>query len=375
MKARGFGRVFHRTYKDPKTGTPKTTETWFIEYQAGGKQVREATGTTDERVAQALLKKRLGELGTHTYVGPSVDKVTFDALAQLVVDDYKVNGKKSGDRLEFSLKHLRTAFAGRKATTLTTARIVVYMKARQQTGAANATINRELATIKRAFQLGLRSNLVAKIPYVSLLEERNARTGFFERDQYLAVRAQLPEPLQVLIDVAYLTGWRLKSELMPLTWDRVDFTGGWLRLEPNTTKNREGRMFPLIPELRQVLEQQRANTDAVQKTTRSIIPWVFHRQGERIVTLMRAWRTAVKKAGCPGRIPHDFRRTAVRNLERAGVSRSAAMRMVGHKTESIYRRYAVTSEGDLKHAGAQLAALHTSDQSHQASGAKVVAIR
>jgi len=100
---------------------------------------------------------------------------------------------------------------------------------------------------------------------------------------------------------------------------------------------------------------------------------VFHRQGERMVTLMRAWRTAVKKAGCPGRIPHDFRRTAVRNLERAGVSRSAAMKMVGHKTEAIYRRYAIVSEGDLKHAGTQLAAIHTSDQA--VPSAKVVAIR
>jgi integrase len=284
-----------------------------------------------------------------------------------------VNGKKSADRLQFALVHLRGAFAGQKAVCLTTARITTYMKARQQAGAANATINRELATLKRAFQLGLRSNMVGRVPHIALLEERNARTGFFERDQYLAVRAQLAPALQPLIDVAYLTGWRLKSELMPLTWDRVDFPGGWIRLEPGATKHREGRMFPLIPELRQVLQAQREHTDTVQKTTRTIIPWVFHRQGERMVTLMRAWRTAVKKAGCPGRIPHDFRRTAVRNLERAGVSRSAAMKMVGHKTEAIYRRYAIVSEGDLKHAGTQLAAIHTSDQA--VPSAKVVAIR
>ena len=107
-------------------------------------------------------------------------------------------------------------------------------------------------------------------------------------------------------------------------------------------------MFWLIPELRAVLEQQHAAILALQKTTGTIIPWVFHhRGGQRITTFARAWRTAVKKAGCPGRIPHDFRRTAVRNLERAGVSRSAAMKMVGHKTEAIYRRYAIVSEGAL----------------------------
>lgn len=99
---------------------------------------------------------------------------------------------------------------------------------------------------------------------------------------------------------------------------------------------------------------------------------MFHRQGRPIVSFMRAWRAAVKRAGGPGRIPHDFRRTAVRNLERAGVSRSAAMRMVGHKTESIYRRYAVVAEADLKTAGTQLAALHGTDRQ---PGAKVVALR
>jgi integrase len=118
--------------------------------------------------------------------------------------------------------------------------------------------------------------------------------------------------------------------------------------------------------LRAVLEAQRAVTEQVQKDTGAIIKHVFHRSGRPIVSFMRAWRAAVRKAGVPGRIPHDFRRTAVRNLERAGVSRSAAMRMVGHKTESIYRRYAVVAEGDLKTAGAQLAALHTTDRQPRA---------
>ena len=205
-----------------------------------------------------------------------------------------------------------------------------------------------------------------KSPRITLLKLQNARKGFFERDQYLAVRAHLAVPLQPLVDVAYLTGWRIKDELFPLTWAQVDFTAGWLRLEPNTTKNAEGRMFPLIPELRAVLEAQRAVTEQVQKDTGAIIKHVFHRSGRPIVSFMRAWRAAVRKAGVPGRIPHDFRRTAVRNLERAGVSRSAAMRMVGHKTESIYRRYAVVAEGDLKTAGAQLAALHTTDRQPRA---------
>ena len=86
-----------------------------------------------------------------------------------------------------------------------------------------------------------------------------------------------------------------------------------------------------------------------------LTPWVFHRaDGSRIQTFRKAWRTACRQAGCPGRIFHDLRRTAVRNLERAGISRSVAMKMVGHKTEEMYRRYAIVSENDLSRAAQQL---------------------
>jgi integrase len=83
------------------------------------------------------------------------------------------------------------------------------------------------------------------------------------------------------------------------------------------------------------------------------VPFVFHRDGKPIKDLRGAWAGACRSAGVPGRIPHDFRRTAVRNLERVGVSRSAAMAMVGHKTESIYRRYAIVDAGALRDAAAK----------------------
>ena len=112
------------------------------------------------------------------------------------------------------------------------------------------------------------------------------------------------------------------------------------------------------PGLRAVLERQRARTLAVEKATRTIIPWMFHRTGRPIKSFRRAWVTACTAAGLSGRIPHDFRRTAVRNLERAGVPRSTAMKMVGHKTESIYRRYAIVDEAMLKEGAVKLQTLH-----------------
>jgi integrase len=112
----------------------------------------------------------------------------------------------------------------------------------------------------------------------------------------------------------------------------------------------------LTPELRGLLERRLELTRRCERAQRRVIPHVFHRSGRRIVTMAKSWRTACTRAGVPGRLLHDLRRSAVRNLERAGVPRSVAMRMVGHKTESVYRRYAIVSEADLREAGVKLAA-------------------
>ena len=147
--------------------------------------------------------------------------------------------------------------------------------------------------------------------------------------------------------------------MLPLQWRQVDFQAGTVRLEPGTTKNKDGRTFYLTPELRACLEAQRAATEALQRQTGRIIPWVFHRVGSPIKSFWKAWRTACKAAGAPGRIPHDFRRTAVRNLERAGVPRSVAMKIVGHKTEAIYRRYAMRTFRTLQRSSRRSARVVT----------------
>jgi len=116
-------------------------------------------------------------------------------------------------------------------------------------------------------------------------------------------------------------------------------------------------VFPLTPELRALLEERLEYTRRCERAQGRIIPWVFHRNGRPIRQMRRSWKTACKKAGLPGHLPHDLRRSAVRNLERAGASRSVAMKMTGHKTEAVYRRYAIVSESDLREAAAKLAAV------------------
>ena len=152
-----------------------------------------------------------------------------------------------------------------------------------------------------------------------------------------------------------MTGWRIPSEVLTLEWRQIDFTAGEVRLDPGQTKNREGRVFPFTPELRVLLEAQREMTHKLVPT-RGIIPWVFHRLGRRITKFPKSWRDACVAAGCPGRIPHDLRRTAVRNLVRAGVPESVAMKLTGHKTRSVFERYNIVSDGDLRDAVTKLAA-------------------
>ncbi len=357
MRERGSGSLFRERYRDRKTGQLKVCRTWMMKLWVGGKPLKRSSRTSSRAVASKQLEHWKAQIRQGTYV-PDADQTRFDDLATLLTDEYRANGRKSLGRAKAALAHLMEFFAGWRAQAISTDRILAYVQHRQAQQAANATINRELAALKRMFRLGERAGNVVRRPFIDLLQEHNARTGFLERFQYEAVRAHLSTDLQPVFDVAYPTGWRVKSEILTRQWAHVDFQSGWLRLEPGETKNAEGRQFPLTAALRAVLERQRERTLALERATGTIIPWVFHRAGRPIKSFRRAWLTACTAAGVADRIPHDFRRTAVRNLERAGVPRSTAMKMVGHKTESIYRRYAIVDETMLKEGAAQLQRLH-----------------
>ena len=202
--------------------------------------------------------------------------------------------------------------------------------------------------LKRMFALS-RKFLPVR-PHIPRLHLNNVRTGFFEEFEFRAFLVHIDEDLQPVMELAHITGWRIRSEILPLRWGvNVDLEAGEIRLESGTTKNDEGRVFPIsvLPRLAEVLSAQKRRTEAVEKSICRLIPWVFHRQGCRIKDFRGAWYRAIRAAGIARKIPHDFRRTAVRNLERAGVPRAVAMRLGGHKTESIYRRYAIVAKQDL----------------------------
>jgi integrase len=360
---RTFGHVYKRG------------DVYWIRYSVDGKRHRESSESGDIRKAEKLLAKREAELGLGAFVAPDVKRTTFDNLAQIIRDDYRVNGRKSAATLETQLHRLAAAFSGARATSITPDRLTAYVRQRLDEGAAGATVRNELNALRRSMRLAKRMGKLTHVPDFPTVRIADPRAGFFEREAFAAVLAQLPAALRAPIEFAYLTGWRTPSEVLPLGWTQVDFDAGVVRLEVGTTKNRKGRTFPFaaLPALRELLERQRTIVTTLERQLGRVIPHVFVREnGERIRDFYTAWKSACTRASVEhrgamgvvrfpelvGRVPHDFRRTAVRNLVRAGVPERVAMQLTGHKTRAVFDRYDIVSERDLSEGVEKLARFH-----------------
>lgn len=223
---------------------------------------------------------------------------------------------------------------------------------RRREGAENATINRELAVVRRAFRLAAKCEppRVGRIPNIQLLKENNVRTGFLEYETYVALRNELPWYLRPLYVTAYHVGGR-RGELTSIQWPQVDLAGNQIRLHGADTKNEEARTLPIYGEMRELIVMAKEIRD--QRFPKC--PWVFYTDnGERLYWFYDAWKESCLRAGVPHLLFHDLRRSAVRNMERAGVPRKVAMAISGHKTESIYRRYDIVAHRDLVDAATRI---------------------
>lgn len=334
---------------------------YWVRYYRDGRRFEESSGSTKETDARRLLRLREGDIERGVPVTPKLGRLTFDEAVAMVVADYQMNKRDTLADVQRRVdKHLRPFFGGRnRMIGITTDRVTTYSVDRQNAGASNAEINRELAILKRAFSLAVKAGKLMMRPHIPMLKEGNARKGFFEREEFQQVRKLLPEPLQPLITFAYLTGWR-KEEVLSLEWRHVNFDAGEVRLEPGETKNDDGRTFPfgdMLPELRDLLTDQLKERKRVERKQGIICRFVFHRNGKQIRDYYDAWHTACHAAGLSGRIPHDFRRTAVRNLVRAGVPEKTAMLLTGHKTRAVFDRYDIVNKADLSEAVRKLGAV------------------
>ena len=342
--------------------------------QTGKRKYEGHTVHGTKKDAQTYLNGKVRERDLGTYAG--VTHTLMGALLDDLLADYKINGKRH-DWADLVVRvHLRPFFGAMKAASVGTQQVRAYIAARQQPEtrkygekgektrefgpASNGTINRELALLRRAFNLGKRATppKVGTAPFIPILAENNVRKGFFEHEAFLAMRRALPNEIRPVITFAYYTGCR-KGEILALRWSQVDLAERVVRLEPGETKNDEARMIPLAPELYEVLKLQRETRDTYFPQN----PWVFSRAGSPISDFRAAWGSACKATGLvitagdkekPMRLFHDLRRTGVRNLVRAGVPERVAMSISGHKTRAVFDRYNIVSEGDLKDAARRL---------------------
>lgn len=262
------------------------------------------------------------------------------------------------------LRPLTAFFTGWRAVDLDEAALTRYVADRQATVSrrgrplANGTINRELSLLGTMLRLAARRKKVLHPPTITLLKE--------------AVRRRLRPDLQLAVDLAYTYGWRVRDEVLTLERRHLDLDAGTIRLAPGESENEDGRLVYLTPALAASVAAQLARGRALEKKLGRIVPFVFahatdgplnpktgqrrYVAGDRAKNFRRAWRTACKKAGCPGTLRHDFRRTAVRNLVNDGTPEKVAMTITGHKTRSVFDRYHIVAPEDLRAAAARIAA-------------------
>lgn len=331
-----MGRIFRR-------GT-----VWWVAYCHQGQEYRESARSDKEADARQLLQQRLGEVG-----GDRVPnrRLTFDHLVAEYLQDHTLRSQRSREWAEDRVANLRRFFGGVKLAEITTGCIKDYQQSRLGEGAAAATVNRDLGALGRMFTLAVQSGRWSRRPHVPKLMEAPPRSGFVSHGQYLAIRKHLISDYQDVLDFGYYTGWR-KGEVTSLEWRDVE--GEVIRLRPEVSKTRNGRVLVLSAPLQAVIVRRR-------RAQHRECPLVFHYRGRRVRDWRKAWHRACQDAGCQGTLFHDLRRTVVRNLTRAGVPERVAMGMTGHKTRSVFDRYNIVSEADLAEASARLAAWAGSD--------------
>jgi integrase len=308
------------------------------------REVRESADTEREAEAWECLADRVRQARTpEVDFDPRAERLTFDDLAEGLLRDYRVNRRRSLEHADRAVRRLRDTFGGMRAVDIDTDRIQAYTDARLENGAAPASVNRELAALKRMYSLAVQTRKGFRFrPYIPMLAEENAREGFLEPADFESLCSALPCDLADVARFAYLTGWR-KGEVLGLEWRDVDMRVRVIRLRAEHSKNKRPRVVKLAGELLTVLER-RAGLRQLDCTR------VFHIGGRPVRSFRKTWASACKTAGLAGMLFHDLRRSAVRNMVRAGVPELVAMRVSGHRTRAVFDRYDITSEADLEAA-------------------------
>lgn len=352
MNTRGQGRVFERG------------SLLWVAYYAHGKEEREVarhvrTGdkleVTEKNRHEAgrFLKRRLGELaaeqhGGRAFVGPQQERVTINELLDGLERDYKLRDKWTV-KVESVIKPLRQRFGTWRAVDITSDVIGKYIEELRAEDYSNATVNRRTQILGQAFKVAMRNKQISAAPFIPRLSEiGNERQGFFETADFEAVVPHLPEYLRDFCRFGFLTGWR-KGSIESLRWS--DVGDGVIYLRAENSKTRKAETVPLEGDLAAIIERRRAAQTIEDKDgNKRFAEYVFHHNGQPVGDFRKAWATACKTANIEHRLFHDLRRTASRNMISAGVPQAVAMKITGHRTDSMFRRYAIVNEEQKREA-------------------------
>ena len=391
-RVRGAGRIFRRE---------NSQFIWVQYYDVHGNQIRESSGTRDERKAEKFLRKKIGEV--EAGVRRDTRRMTYDNLRDSFIADYTTNRRKSlrfdsaGRPYLDKVLRLDEHFSGWRASDIDADSIRKFIASEQQKGRAAGTINRSLSALRRMFHLAKADDKLRDIPYFPMLKEAAPRSGFFERADYDALLRALPDYLHLPVSIGFFSGMRL-GEILALEWSQVDLLANTINLRPGETKNDQARTVPITPELRVLLLQQRGR----RQQHCQFVCFKLDRLGnaERLRSFRKAWYSACVTAGLgnfvpkldrdgkavlmnrpqrpkgkpkpimiyEGRLFHDLRRSGVCNLVRAGVPERIAQAISGHKSRSVFERYNIVSPADILEAGRKLAAFHSSQKVGDISG-------
>jgi integrase len=323
---------------------------WWIRYSYLSQRREESSKSDNQRKAEQLLRQRIQECGKGRRIDPTAEhRVRMEELFTALEKDYENNQRRSKDSLPFRLKPLREAFGTAKALDVNAARIARYVSDRLAAGMARATVNRELAALKRSMSLAVEQERLSSVPKIKMLTEATPRQGFVKPADFEAIVAHLPVHLQDFARFGYVTGTR-RGEIAKLAWSDVDREGQRITFRREHAKNGQPRVIPFVGELAEIMARRWKAREYKAPGGPGMAELVFHRKGRPIVDLRKRWGKACQAAKLPGLIFHDLRRSAVRNLVSAGVDQTVAMKITGHRTVSVFQRYRIVSDDDVRSA-------------------------
>jgi len=312
---------------------------YWIGYSFRGKLYQESSGSTDARVARKLLRARLRKIDKPNFVDPARElRQTIEDMKDILLTNYEHEQRKSIASLRSCFKHVEEFFELSRVADIDEVEIDKFIRSRLESGMQRSSVNRCLAYLRHGFRLMFEKRMISRVPVIKLLDGENVRQGFIAAGDLSALLEGIPDvDTRDLVEFLYASGWRSR-EAMQFRWCWLD--GKMIRLPAQYSKNKKERLMPVIGTIAEVLERRHAKR-------RIDCEFVFHRGGHPIKFFRDSFKTAAKKIGAAGTLPHDMRRSAVRNFRRSGLSEQEGMALSGHMTSSIYRRYSIISEEDL----------------------------